>query len=88
MSRWLALLAAATCLAACGGGTTSTTSTPGQMPVTMTPAQPSGVDFTTFTEKLLTIQSDTGAPTTVTANGFVFSGNDNPAAFAAVVPAT
>ena len=93
MNRSLALLATAICLGACSGGTTSMPSqTPVTMPsqtsMTMAPVQPSAVDFTAFTEKLVTNRSDSAVPTPVTAAEFVFPDNDNLAAFAAVLPAT
>ena len=79
MRALLAMLLASACLAACNG---SSMSEPAPAP-----AQTAGVNFTSFTEKLLRIQSDSAQPTPVTTAQFEFPDNDNPQAFAAVLPA-
>jgi hypothetical protein len=71
------------CLAACGGADMSDN---GSMnPATATSA--AKADFTTFTEKLIRSQSETGEPVAVAAADFYFPDDDNESAFAAVVPA-
>lgn len=79
MRALLAMVLAGACLSACGGSSMSEPAAP--------PAQPSGINFTAFTEKLLRIQSDTAQPTPVTTAQFTFPDNDNPQAFAGVLPA-
>jgi len=54
-------------------------------PPTVTPT--AKTDFTTFTEKLIGDQSETGEPLAVASPDFYFPDDDNEAAFAAVVPA-
>ena len=71
------------CLAACGGGGMSDNST--MNPPTATPA--AKTNFTTFTEKLISRQSETEEPLAVAPADFYFPDDDNAAAFAAVVPA-
>ncbi|HEY0767955.1 MAG TPA: hypothetical protein VGD47_08350 [Steroidobacteraceae bacterium] len=83
MSRLVALLLASACLAGCGGGTTSTTAPPA---AATPPASPTSVDFTAFTKELLSNQSDSAEPVPVTATQFLFPDNDNPTAFADVLP--
>ena len=85
MKRAVPLLVATACLAACGGGTSSPTA---QAPVAVAPSPPTGVDFTAFTKSVVSGQSDTAVPMAVTAAEFVFPDNDNPTAFAAVLPGT
>lgn len=79
MRALLAMLLAGTCLSACGGSSMSEPATP--------PAQPAAINFTAFTEQLLRIQSDSAQPTAVTTAQFTFPDNDNPQAFAGVLPA-
>ena len=79
MRALLAMLLAGTCLNACGGSSMSEPAAP--------PARPAAINFTAFTEKLLRIQSDTAQPTPVTTAQFAFPDNDNPQAFAGVLPA-
>ncbi len=86
MKRVVPLLAATACLAACGGGGVS--SPTGPAPVAVAPSPPTGVDFTAFTKSVLSSQSDTAMPVAVAATEFVFPDNDNPTAFAAVLPGT
>ena len=73
------MLLATACLAACDGSSMTAPATP--------PAQPSGMNFTAFTKQLLGIQSDSAQPSPVTTAQFEFPDNDNPQAFAAVLPA-
>jgi hypothetical protein len=54
-------------------------------PPTATPA--AKINFTTFTEKLISSQSETEEPLAVAPTDFSFADDDNQAAFAAVVPA-
>lgn len=79
MKGLLAMLLATACLAACDGTSMTAPAAP--------PAQPSGIDFTAFTKQLLRIQSDSAQPSRVTTAQFEFPDNDNPQAFAAVLPA-
>jgi hypothetical protein len=80
MRTLLAMAVVSATVAGCGGGSMSEPAAP--------PAQPSGINFTTFTEALLRIQSEAGQPAAVTSAQFVYPDNDNPQAFAAVLPAT
>ena len=88
MQRLVPVLTAA-CLAACGGGGMSDNSTMNPdsttNPPTATPA--AKINFTTFTEKLISSQSETAEPVAVADTDFYFPDDDNEAAFAAVVPA-
>jgi hypothetical protein len=79
MKGLLAMLLATACLAGCGGSSMSDPAAP--------PAQPSGINFTAFTKQLLRIQSDSAQPSPVTTAQFEFPDDDNPQAFAAVLPA-
>jgi hypothetical protein len=79
MKGLLAMLLATASLAACNGTSMTAPAAP--------PAQPSGVNFTAFTKQLLRIQSDSAQPSPVTTAQFEFPDNDNPQAFAAVLPA-
>jgi hypothetical protein len=79
MKGLLAMLLATACLAACDGTSMTAPAAP--------PAQPSGINFTAFTKQLLRIQSDSAQPSPVTTAQFEFPDNDNPQAFAAVLPA-
>jgi hypothetical protein len=79
MKGLLAILLATACLAACDGSSMTAPAAP--------PAQPSGINFTAFTKQLLRIQSDSAQPSPVTTAQFEFPDNDNPLAFAAVLPA-
>jgi hypothetical protein len=81
MKAQLAMLLAGACLVGCGVGSSMSESGPAP-----TPAQPTGINFTSFTEKLLQIQSDSAQPVPVTTAQFEFPDNDNPQAFAAVLP--
>jgi hypothetical protein len=81
MKRLVPALTAA-CLAACGGGDMSDSST--MNPPTVTPA--AKTNFTIFTEKLISSQSETEEPLGVAHTDFYFPDDDNEAAFAAVVP--
>jgi len=74
---------AAACLVACGGGDMSDQTT--MTPPTVTPA--AKTNFTTFTEKLISTQSETEEPMAVARTDFYFPDDDNETAFAAVVPA-
>ena len=73
----------AACLAACGGGDMSDHGT--MNPPMVTPA--AKTNFTTFTERLISSQSETGEPLAVARADFYFPDDDNETAFAAVVPA-
>lgn len=76
-------MAMAACLAACGGGgdmSDNTMNPPMATPVAKT-------SFTTFTERLISSQSETEEPVAVASTDFSFPDDDNGAAFAAVVPA-
>ena len=78
--RALALLTLAG-LAGCGGGAgiaPPATSAP--------PPAAMSVDFTAFTKDLLATRSDTATPVAVTPTEFVFRDDDNPEAFASVLP--
>jgi len=88
----------AACLAACGGGDTSGDSTMNPASATGTAntsaaanaptATTAGMtDFTTFTEKLMSDQSNTEQPLAVAPANFYFPDNNNESAFAAVMPA-
>jgi ABC-type glycerol-3-phosphate transport system substrate-binding protein len=79
MRALLALLLVAAGVSGCGGESMAAP--------TSTPTQTSAVNFTSFTEKLLQIHSDSAQPTAVTNAQFEFPDNDNPQAFAAVLPA-
>ncbi len=79
MKALLATLLASACLAGCSGGSTS--------PPAASAAQPSGVNFTAFTKQLLRSDSDSTQPTPVTSTQFEFPDDDNPQAFADVLPA-
>jgi hypothetical protein len=70
-------------LVACGGGDTSDQSTMNAPMVT--PA--AKTNFTTFTERLVSRQSETEEPLAVALTDFYFPDDDNETAFAAVVPA-
>lgn len=80
MKGLLAMLLATACLAACDHSSMTAPAAP--------PAQPAGISFTVFTKQLLGIQSDSAQPSPVTTAQFEFPDNDNPLAFAAVLPAT
>lgn len=82
MKGRLAMLLAMACLAACGGG-----STMGPEPAPAPPVPTATVDFTAFTKELLRTQSDSAPPRPVTAAQFAFPDDDNPQAFADVLPA-
>ena len=73
----------AACLVACGGGDMSDQTT--MTPPTVLPA--AKTNFTTFTEKLISTQSETEEPMAVARTDFYFPDDDNETAFAAVVPA-
>jgi hypothetical protein len=79
MKGLLAMLLATACLTACDGTSMTAPAAP--------PAQPSGINFTAFTKQLLRIQSDSAQPSPLTTAQFEFPDNDNPQAFAAVLPA-
>lgn len=87
--RGVVAVLTATCLAACGGGGTSDNSTMSPDSTMNSPAaMPTAkIDFTTFTEKLISSQSETEEPLAVAQTDFYFPDDDNEAAFAAVVPA-
>ena len=76
MKRTLAALAVIGCMAGCGGGGSGTT----------VAAPPTSVDFTAFTKDLLSSQSETALPVSVSMTAFVFKDDDNPEAFASVLP--
>ena len=69
-------------LAACGGGDMADNST--MNPPTVTPA--AKTNFTAFTERLISSQSETEEPLAVARTDFYFPDDDNETAFAAVVP--
>jgi hypothetical protein len=83
MKRLIATALATACLAACGGG-----SGMGPEPAPAPPVQTAKVDFTAFTKELLRTQSDSAQPLPVSAAQFVFADDDNPEAFATVLPST
>jgi hypothetical protein len=83
MRGLLAMLLATACLAACGGG-----SGMGPEPAPARPLPTAKVDFTAFTRELLRAQSDSAQPLPVSAAQFVFADDDNPEAFATVLPST
>ena len=96
--KWEVPVLMAACLAACGGGDMTGSSTTGSSTTgssttgssaTNTPTAPPAArkDFTTFTEKLIGSQSDTGEPLAVASTDFYFPDDNNEAAFAAVMPA-
>jgi hypothetical protein len=68
-------------LAACGGGEMSDNTA-------MNPpaAAAARINFTAFTEKLISTRSETGEPVAVAPTDFAFPDDDDEAAFAAVVP--
>jgi hypothetical protein len=70
-------------LVACGGGDMSDQTT--MTPPMVTPA--AKTNFTAFTEKLISTQSETEEPMAVERTDFYFPDDDNETAFAAVVPA-
>ncbi len=86
MKPLLPLLMAAS-LAACGGGemadNTATDNTATNPPA----AAAASINFTAFTEKLISSRSETEEPLAVAPTDFAFPDDDNEAAFAAVVPA-
>jgi len=73
----------AVCLAGCGGGGMSDDSS--MNPPMATPA--AKTSFTSFTERLISSQSESEEPLAVASTDFYFPDDDNEAAFAAVVPA-
>jgi hypothetical protein len=77
-------LLAAVSLAACGGDGMSDINAMTPPPMATPAAKTS---FTTFTEKLISSQSETEEPRAVATTDFYFPDDDNEAAFAAVVPA-
>jgi hypothetical protein len=82
MKRLVPVLTVA-CLAACGGGGMSDN---GAMnPPMVRPA--AKTSFTSFTERLISSQSETEEPLAVASTDFSFPDDDNQAAFAAIVPA-
>ena len=85
--RWVVPVLAAACLAACGGGDMSDSSTMNAESNTNPPTPTAKINFTTFTEKLISSQSETEEPLAVAPTDFYFPDDENPAAFAAVVPA-
>jgi hypothetical protein len=88
MKRLVPVLTAA-CLAACGGPGMSDNSTmnPDSTMNPPTATSAAKTNFTTFTEKLISRQSETDEPLAVAPTDFSFPDDDNAAAFAAVVPA-
>jgi ABC-type glycerol-3-phosphate transport system substrate-binding protein len=84
MKSLIAMLLATAALAGCGGSSMSE-SAPAP---TATPARPATMNFTVFTKELLTTQSDTAQPTAVTTAQFEFPDDENPRAFASVLPTT
>ena len=70
---------AAALLAGCGGGSSESMRPP-------TVAQPASVDFTAFVKTIVVERSDSAAPVDVNAVNFVYTDDENPAAFAAVLP--
>jgi hypothetical protein len=72
------------CVAGCGGGSGSGMAPPSS--ATPPPTTTMSVDFTTFTKTLMANQSDTALPLAVTPTQFVFRDDDNPEAFASVLP--
>ncbi len=81
MRRLLATALAAAVLAACDGSSTTVA------PAAAAP-HPSSINFTVFTETLVRSKSDTAQPVPVDAAQFVFPDDDNPQAFAGVLPVT
>lgn len=86
MRALVAVLLAAAMLAACGGGGSMSPAT--QAAPATTPSAQAGIDFTAFTKELLPIQSDASQPVAVNAAQFVFADDNNPDAFASVLPVT
>lgn len=80
MRRLLVTGLACAGVAACGGG--SMTAPPA------TPPAATPVNFTAFTLGVLRTQSDTAQPAPVDPAQLVFTDDDNPQAFAAVLPTT
>ncbi len=68
-------------LAGCGGGAGMA-----PPPATTTPPAAMSIDFTAFTKALVADQSETATPVAVTPAQFVFRDDDNPQAFASVLP--
>ena len=80
MRRVAALVALVGAVAGCGGGSY------GPAPQAGTPPPPASVDFTTYTKELLASQSDSALPNAVSVAQFTFHDDDNPDAFASVLP--
>jgi len=80
VKRTLAVLAVIGCIGGCGGGGSATTA------ATPPPPPPASVDFTAFAKDLLASQSETALPVPVAMTAFVFKDDDNPEAFASVLP--
>ena len=85
--RWVVPVLTAACLAACGGGDMSDSGTMNADSNMNPPIPTAKINFTTFTEKLISSQSETEEPLAVAPTDFYFPDDENPAAFAAVVPA-
>jgi len=79
MRRLIATALATAVLAACDGSST---------PVAPAAGPASGVNFTVFTEELVGSKSHTAQPVAVDGVQFVFPDDDNPQAFAGVLPVT
>ena len=81
MKRAIPGLIAMGCLAGCGGGGSGAPSA-----VAAGPPPAASVDFTAFTKNLVTTQPDSAVPIPVSVAEFAFRDDDNPAAFASVLP--
>ena len=81
MRRVVAAIAVVGAVVGCGGGGSH-----GQAPPAGTPPPAAAVDFTSFTKELLTSQSDSALATAVPAARFTFQDDDNPDAYASVLP--
>ena len=79
MKAILVAILAAALLNACSGGSSDTM----QPPAT---AQPTSVNFTSFVKTIVVEHSDVAIPLEVKTVTFVFTDDENPAAFAEVLP--
>ena len=79
MKRIFATCVVASLLAGCGGGPSA------PLPTQSVPTAMS-VDFTAFVKQLVLNQSDAARPVDVSTLSFIFADDENPAAFADILP--
>ena len=81
MRRLVAVVAVAGSVVGCGDGGSH-----GSPPQAGTPPPAVAVDFTSYTKELLTSQSDAALANAVPVAQFTFHDDDNPDAYASVLP--